>query len=128
MMTDELDKGGSRFSLSHRVATTFIAGLLCGNFAKGFWDGFHETPSGKASCTNLSAQSKKHTFGRAEYERLNTEVGMPLATVEAILGSGTETSKTSQVATYIWEQADCSTITGIFENGRLKSKQQKGLK
>ncbi|WP_088241376.1 hypothetical protein [Calothrix rhizosoleniae] len=64
-------------------------------------------------------------FTRAEYERL--KLGMLLVEVEAILGRGYEIEKTTKNVTFVWNNPDKSTITGIFEDGKLVRKKQEGL-
>jgi hypothetical protein len=125
-MTNASNNGTNvpRPSLLQRIVTiSFIVGLSCGVFASGFSKGFEQIPF----CTGLlrsSSQQNKPQFSLAEYLRLNK--GMPLEAVEAILGRGIEISQTS-TTTYIWEQPN-SSITVIFENGKLKTKAQTGLR
>ncbi len=64
-------------------------------------------------------------FTRAEYERL--KLGMSLAVVEAILDRGIEIEQSAKETTFFWKNPDKSSITVIFENGKLKRKKQEGL-
>lgn len=73
-----------------------------------------------------TAQAELQGIRLAEYERV--ELGMSLAEVQATLGRGTETSRSTTIATFVWKNSDGSGITAIFEKGRLKSKEQSGLK
>ena len=73
-----------------------------------------------------SSQSKVHLFDRTEYELL--KIDMPLVEVRSILGKGIEISRSVTTATYVWENADGSKITVIFEGDKLKNKEQSGLK
>ena len=52
---------------------------------------------------------------------------MLLVQVEAILGRGSEIEQTTKTATFVWHNPDKSTITGVFENGKLVRKKQQGL-
>jgi hypothetical protein len=72
-----------------------------------------------------SVQSDLNPFSRAEYEQL--EPGMSLTDVRSILDRGIEVRRSERTATFIWKNADGSKITAIFENDKLKSKEQLGL-
>ncbi|MCG8361908.1 MAG: hypothetical protein MJA27_01085 [Pseudanabaenales cyanobacterium] len=61
----------------------------------------------------------------ADYERL--KIGMSLATVELLINTGTEESRSDTKVTVIWKNADDSYIRVIFEEDALKSKEQHGL-
>lgn len=64
-------------------------------------------------------------FSHAEYEQL--KVGMTITDARSILGRGIEVSRTATKATYVWKNPDGSKITVIFEEDKLKSKEQYGL-
>jgi hypothetical protein len=119
-------------SLKQQLAMISMVGLSLGVFAGSLFIGFNQVFTGKVFDPNpvmeIPPQLKRTEFSRAEYERLNTETGMLLEAVEAILGRGTEIGKTFKTATYVWKQADDSEIIAIFESGKLKSKAQKRLR
>lgn len=76
---------------------------------------------------SASAQAQLRSFSRIDYEQLR--IGMSLTDVRAaILNSGVEVSRSSTVATFVWENPDGSKIIATFENDKLKSKEQTGLK
>ena len=72
-----------------------------------------------------SAIVQTRQFTRGEYERLKP--GMSVVQVESILGTGIETEQSIKTATFVWKNPDNSTITVIFEDGKLIKKQQTGL-
>jgi hypothetical protein len=113
--------------MSNPTKKIYLDRLFIGVFVSGLVLVFHKVfPEQKHSPNPIPPKSTE--FSRAEYGRLNTETGMPLEAVEAILGRGTEINKTFKTSTYIWKQADGSEITAVFESGKLKSKAQQGLK
>lgn len=73
-----------------------------------------------------STQAELGRFGRAEYQELRT--GMSLTDVRSILHRGIEVSRSATIATFVWKNPDGSKITVTFENDKLKSKEQSGLK
>ncbi len=73
-----------------------------------------------------TTQTEPQRFGRAEYEQL--QPGMSLTEVRSILYRGIEVSRSATTATFVWENPDGSKITVTFENDRLKSKEQSGLR
>jgi len=62
---------------------------------------------------------------RAEYERL--EPGMSLVKAESILGRGIEIQRSQDSATFEWKNSDCSSITIVFDSGKLVNKEQLNL-
>jgi hypothetical protein len=64
-------------------------------------------------------------FTRAEYQRL--KLGMLLVEAEAILGRGIEIEQSAKRTTFFWKNPDKSSITVIFEDGKLEHKKQEGL-
>jgi hypothetical protein len=70
------------------------------------------------------------TLSLAKYNQLKD--GMKFEEVTAILGEGVEMSKTeimgSSVTSYQWRGSDFASITASFQNGKLNSKSQFGLK
>lgn len=73
------------------------------------------------------AQIELYRFSRAEYEQLKP--GMSLTEVRSIiLYRGVEVSRSATVATFVWQNPDGYKITAVFENDKLKSKEQSGLK
>lgn len=73
----------------------------------------------------LSNKTSRDNLTRAEYERLKP--GMSVVQVESILGAGTETEQYMERKTFIWKNPNGSTITVIFEDGKLVQKQQAEL-
>jgi len=65
------------------------------------------------------------SFTRAEYQRL--KIGMSLIEVETILGRGIGIRQTKNRETFIWKNSNGSTITAIFEEGKLIDKKQSEL-
>lgn len=120
----KLDSNDREADLKRKLATIFVAGLFIGAFLSGIWQGFNAIVSSRDPRESLIL-SRSPSFSRAEYERL--KIDMPLEAVEAILGQGIEINQTSTTATFIWEKADRSKITVIFEHEKLKSKSQSGL-
>lgn len=109
-------------SYGHLLAVIFSIGIALGS---GFGYGFNQAIS-NIKQQELTNKNEFYHFSRAEYERL--KITMSLSEVEAILGRGTEVSRSTTMATFIWHNFDGSKITGTFENGKLKSKEQSGLK
>ena len=72
-----------------------------------------------------SAIVQTRQFTRAEYERLKP--GMSVVQVESILDAGIETEQSVKTATFVWKNPDESSITVIFEDGKLINKRQTGL-
>lgn len=62
---------------------------------------------------------------RAEYERLKT--GMSIVQVESILNRGTEVERSTEKATFVWENPNGYRIMVTFEDDKLTKKQQMGL-
>ncbi|MBD2207821.1 hypothetical protein H6G33_36550 [Calothrix sp. FACHB-1219] len=92
----------------------------------GLGYGFNQVVSNTKQ-QELPAQPEVRHVNLIEYERLQLE--MTLTDVRAILSSnGTEVDRTPTTVTFVWDNLDGSKITAIFENGRLKSKQQSRLK
>ncbi|MBD2731929.1 hypothetical protein H6G96_38135 [Nostoc sp. FACHB-892] len=91
----------------------------------GFLYGFVQS-SFNSKPIEQSTQAELRRFGRAEYEQLRT--GMSLTDVRSILYRGIEVSRSATIATFVWENPDGSKITATFENDKLKSKEQSGLK
>lgn len=74
-----------------------------------------------------STQTQLRSFNRTQYEQLR--IGMSLTDVRATISNpGVEVSRSSTVATFVWENPDDSKITATFENDKLKSKEQSRLK
>ena len=63
---------------------------------------------------------------RADYERL--KLGMTSVEVESILGRGIEIERSLSAVKFIWTNADDSSITAVFKDGRLESKYQSQLR
>ncbi|BAY15061.1 hypothetical protein NIES2109_63810 (plasmid) [Nostoc sp. HK-01] len=98
------------------VGVMLGSGLAYGFVQTAFYSKQHE----QSTRTELSR------FGRAEYEQLKP--GMSLTEVRSILYRGIEVNRSATIATFLWENADGSKITAVFENEKLKSKEQSGLK
>ncbi|MEO0968376.1 MAG: hypothetical protein AAFX80_08555 [Cyanobacteria bacterium J06639_18] len=77
----------------------------------------------KNNSTSTIVQTRR--FTRAEYERM--KLGMSVVQVESILGAGTETEQYIERKTFVWKNPNSSTITVIFEDGKLLHKRQSGL-
>jgi hypothetical protein len=127
MTTCESNKEiNSNSSIYRMLVRFFLTGLSLGFFCSGVYQGFNGTPFLRNHPAESPILSGVLLFSRAEYERL--KIGMPLETVEAILGQGIETNQSSTMSTFFWQRADNSKITATFERGKLKSKSQSGLK
>jgi hypothetical protein len=72
-----------------------------------------------------SSTTLAESFTRAEYQRI--QIGMSLIEVETILGRGIGIQQTTNRETFIWKNSNGSTITAIFEKGKLINKQQSEL-
>lgn len=106
------------FVYSNRVLAAFFSiGVALGS---GMGYGFSQATSKAAS--HIEAQA----IGLAEYQRV--QPGMSLSEVEAILGRGTEVSRTQTTVVFVWRNFDRSSMTATFENSDLKSKAQYDLK
>lgn len=75
--------------------------------------------------TSTQSQLQQQYNGRADYERLR--LGMTQVEVESILGRGIEIERSHFLTTFIWKNLDGSSIRAIFENGKLRSKNQENL-
>lgn len=64
-------------------------------------------------------------FGRVDYERL--KLGMTVAEVESILGSGVEISQSSDSSIFVWMNLDGSSMKVEFVGGKLTQKKLEGL-
>ncbi|AVH74446.1 hypothetical protein [Nostoc sp. 'Lobaria pulmonaria (5183) cyanobiont'] len=115
----------SLMNVALSVQVMLGSGLLYGSVQTAFHPQQHEQ-SAQSQQHKQSAQSEPRRFGRAEYEQLKT--GMSLTDVRSILNPGIEVSRSATIATFVWENPDGSTITAVFENDKLKSKEQFGLK
>ncbi|MHC5746587.1 MAG: hypothetical protein ACYTXT_32795 [Nostoc sp.] len=104
------------------VTIIFSIGVVLGS---GLGYGFYQTTE-NANLQDRSKTTENPHFNRVEYERL--QLGMSLTDVEAILYRGIEVNRSTTMATFVWENSDGSKISAIFENGKLKSKEQTGLK
>ncbi|MBD2458423.1 hypothetical protein H6G80_30695 [Nostoc sp. FACHB-87] len=93
--------------------------------SSGLYYGFHQAAN-SAKQHEQPAQPELYRFSRAEYEQLKP--GMSLTEVRSILYRGIEVNRSATIATFLWENADGSKITAVFENEKLKSKEQSGLK
>jgi hypothetical protein len=92
-------------------------------FGSGVGYGFSKTI---ATGTQPETTSQTKPITLAKYERLGT--GISVTDAAAILGSGVEINRSETTATFVWENPDASKITAIFENGKLKRKEQSKLK
>ncbi|MEM9273175.1 MAG: hypothetical protein AAGA80_09470 [Cyanobacteria bacterium P01_F01_bin.143] len=52
---------------------------------------------------------------------------MSLVQVESILGAGIEIQRSHDSATFEWKNSDCSSITVIFDSGKVTQKTQTNL-
>jgi hypothetical protein len=94
----------------------FSIGIALGAGIKyGFVTPFAYTPQTPAS----------HVYSLIEYERIRP--GMPLTEVRAIIGSGTEISRSESVVEVEWVNQDGTKIVGIFNDNLLTQKKQSGL-
>jgi hypothetical protein len=108
------------------LVAIFMVGSMFGAFGAGVFDGIRQTTDSATPKQNPSVfHSGNQALGRAEYERL--QIGITQAEVESILGRGIEVEKSVSNATYTWTNADSSSITAIFQNGRLVQKFQHNL-
>jgi hypothetical protein len=106
-----------------RLAIIFFSlGVALGS---GIKYSFHQAASNSKE-QKQSTQAELGRFGRAEYEQLKP--GMSLTEVRSILYRGIEISSSETTAKFIWQNPDGSEIKATFENDRLKSKEQSGLK
>lgn len=94
-------------------------------FGSGIGYGFNQAVS-TANQRESTVQVDRQNIGLAEYERI--EPGMSLSEVQVILSRGTEINRSTTIATFVWTNPDGSGITAVFEGGKLKSKEQSGLK
>ncbi|WP_427159204.1 hypothetical protein ACQFX9_24605 [Aliinostoc sp. HNIBRCY26] len=108
--------------LTDRYVQLFLVGVAIGS---GVGYGFRQNIADPKRQEPI-IQNEIRRFSRAEYERL--QLGMRIAEVEAILGRGTEIQRSTTIAIFIWENWDTSKITVTFETGKLKRKEQLGLK
>ncbi|MBW4558706.1 MAG: hypothetical protein KME59_22810 [Trichormus sp. ATA11-4-KO1] len=92
--------------------------------SSGLYYGFHQAAN--STRQHESAQTELYHFSRVEYEQLKP--GMSLIEVRSILYRGIEVNRSATIATFVWENPDGSKITAVFENDKLKSKEQSGLK
>lgn len=91
----------------------------------GFVFKMNENTSAATKLQDEKFSVQTPNFTRAEYERLELE--MLLVEVEAILGRGTEIEQSAKTTTFIWQNPDKSSITAVFEDGKLVRKKQEGL-
>jgi hypothetical protein len=94
-------------------------------FGSGIGYGFNQAVS-TANQRESTVQVDRQNIGLAEYERI--VLGMSLSEVQTILGRGTEINRSTTIATFVWTNSDGSGMTTVFEKGKLKSKEQSGLK
>lgn len=69
--------------------------------------------------------SASHVYSLIEYERIRP--GMSLTEVRAIIGNGTEISRSASVVEVAWVNPDGTKIIGIFNDNVLAQKKQFGL-
>lgn len=109
----------SGFSTIRLLAMIFSVGVALGS---GIGYGFIKFTSAPDHPPVQTEQS----FNRVGYERL--VLGMSVTDVEAILGQGAETYRSSVKVILVWANDNGSKITVTFENNKLVTKEQFGLK
>lgn len=116
---------------NHKTSTTLSktslslvlsVGVALGSGMAYGW--FQFNPSNPDICP-LETCSQQEVLTLADY--LSLESGMSITDTQSILGKGIEVSSSATTKTFVWKNCDNSSITIIFENFKLKSKQQSGL-
>lgn len=102
----------TRPELRFYLVAVFSIGVALGS---GFTHGLNKT----------DAFSSNESVSSSDYERI--QLGMSLTEAQALLGKGTEVSRSESSTSLIWINRDGSSIQAVFKEGRVVKKEQQGL-
>ena len=122
MLTILPNESNSKTVSKTLLSLVFSIGMALGSGIAYGWSEFNSVS--RENCPRKTC-SQQQLLTRADY--ISLESGMSITDVQSILGKGIEVRSTETTKTLVWENCNNSSITVIFENYNLKSKQQSGL-